>query len=240
MISFKLCPGDNYSQDVFNLLKDQLNFSDDGKIQLLFPYNVSQFNKNKKNILILDYGYFTFDPITEISTKYDWDLIISPLPLKTSSIVKEFSFCEEIFRSQTKQSENHLKDIVFCSQPLKEDQRHISYDQYQLEVFIRSTLKKSFPELNLLVKAHPRENRSSNLEGTIFETLERYDTWIGHSSMVLYGAKALGHKVLILKDFQNLNEKMESSIIEFLSKEKPNIEKVNLDINLKEIFSDVL
>lgn len=93
--------------------------------------------------------------------------------------------------------------LVFCSQPLWEDQRGV--DQYDL---LRQLQKKASDlGLELVNQRHPREVRAvpsdlasiETLSTSIHESLGLYPKWIGYDSMPLFGARALNHQVVFLK-----------------------------------------
>lgn len=181
-------------------------------------------NLKKTKILILEHGNFVFNDVDRM-LKIDWDLVISPRMIDISA--KKFllaSFYEQyVIENLVENKSPMVSDtIIYCSQPLKEDNRKIGYDQIELELFIQSILKKNNIAKSLLVRIHPREERATNkyysepLENLIMS----YDTWIGHSSMILYAAREIGKNSIILEDKLVLDGKVESLIVDKLKNYK--------------------
>jgi hypothetical protein len=236
MSSFSIYSEDSYSAEVLDFLKGKLSLSEYAETQILFPCTAIKFNPNFKNILILDHGHFAFESIDLLASKYNWNLILSPRSLSTNVKINHVSLYEEIIKEKTTiQGDSFSKDYIFCSQPLFEDNRDIGFDQYQLENYLKEIFKEEFKGIDLLLRAHPRESRNSDLAGSIYDLLASHDKWIGHSSMVLYGAKSLGHKVFSLNNSDQLDDNLKLKIVQFVNEDKPDVVIQN-QRNIKELF----
>lgn len=226
MATYQITPNDSYSKEILNYLKDKVDIKEEAEISICFPCNIENFKFSKKNILILDHAYFAFNDVAKLIS-FDWDLIVTAKELETEKKQIVISFHDQILKSQVKVAKTFRKEYIYCSQPIKEDEKNLAYDQYELEAFLKSI----FDENELLLRAHPREERVSEVEGSINFLLENYDKWIGHSSTVLYGARSLGHKVLTLEQYPNLNDDMRDIILQFIKeKKKPCSAKKDIDI----------
>lgn len=228
-----------YSSFVSEKLKKYFKIVPTSDVGIYF--SSSNLNNPKKiKILILEHGNFVFDDVDRM-LKTDWDLVISPRMFDVTT--KKFiltSFYEQYVIENLEVNKNlKLSDkIIYCSQPLKEDKRNIGYDQIQLENFIETILKKNNIKKSLLVRIHPREERASGViySNALESLLNKHDTWIGHSSMILYAAREIGRNSIILENKFVLDEKMENFIVDKLetyeSLDKRYNSKMNEIINL--------
>ncbi|EQC43246.1 hypothetical protein [Bacteriovorax sp. Seq25_V] len=227
----------SYSKFVSKILSQFFTISPTSKVGVYFSSSSTE-NLKEVKILVLEHGNFVFKDLEKIN-KIEWDLVISPRNIEFNAkklLLKSF-YEEFILTKYEIPCQSYLaEEIVYCSQPLKEDKRNIGYEQIQLERFIEEILRKNNIKRNLLVRVHPREDRAKyfKYDKPIEDLLPVYSTWIGHSSMILYGAKACGHNAIIIENEFQLDENLEKFIISRLKT------RVNQMISRKRCLEEII
>jgi len=210
--------GDTYSKDIYPFIYDLLSPDFDldlfngqqDEIVIVSPC-VNQYEivalENKRILLILDFCHFDFMSLEKYIDQLKPEFIISPYKLPS---VKAIQVSINLLKTQdqVKTKATNSSDIIFCSQPLREDRRGI--DQYLLlETLLETTNRRIF------VKKHPREstlqapNGVTEYNKTIEEAFAEFKNWVGFNSMALYSARFLNHNVFMIKeDYPNYQKKL--------------------------------